>query len=314
MKPPNSDRPKAAVLAGDSIIVEQKALYTEDGVALAATTYTGPKPAAMTVLMLPGIGVPQRAFRHMAIWFAEKGVRCLTVDYRGMGRSFTPGGVATATLSAWARNDAVAALEHAESSWPEPVMLLGHSFGGQVVGLASAFQRVRAAVFVGAQFGQPRHWDGWRRLGLASYWFLFLPVVCALFKVLPSWSGPAGPLPRGVAREWSRWGRSRDWYLSWEPEAAALLGKFPAPLMAYAISDDSIAPPRAVSALLDRFSKAVRRELTPAELGLARIGHVGLLRPSQENRPVWQEILQFLQKHAAAPDRSVRASHQQTMA
>ena len=301
MKRPDTQYPRTAAATRDSIIVEQKALYTKDGIALAATTYAGPGAADMTVLMLPGIGVPQRAFRHMAAWFAERGARCLTVDYRGIGDSRTPGGIATATLSAWAKNDAAAALEYAESSWPEPVMLLGHSFGGQVVGLASVFQRVRAAVFIGSQFGQPRYWDGWRRYGLASYWFMILPAICAFFKVLPSWSGPAGPLPCGVAREWSRWGRSRDWYLSSAPEAAALLRSFPAPLMAYGMSDDSIAPPRAVSALLDRFSatSVVRRNLTPDGLGLPRIGHVGLLRPSTETRPVWQEILSFLQKHSS---------------
>ena len=316
MKRPDTHCPKALVVTSGPIIVEPTRLYTEDGVALAATTYTGPGPVDMTILMLPGIGVPQRAFRHIAAWLAEHGARCLTVDYRGMGDSRTPGGIATATLTAWARKDATAALKHAESSWPEPVMLLGHSFGGQIVGLASAFQRVRAAVFVGSQFGQPRHWNGWQRFGLAGYWFLVLPAFCVFFKVLPSWSGPAGPLPRGVAREWSRWGRSRDWYLSREPEAAALLRSFPAPLMAYGVSDDRIAPPRAVSALLDRFSATapVRRNLTPDALGLAHVGHMGLLRPRQETRPVWQEILAFLRKHAAAADSSTTPPRQRETA
>ncbi len=302
MKRPDTGCVETAVATSNSIIVEHKALYTADGVALTATTYGGSEPADMTVLMLPGIGVPQRAFRHVATWFAERRARCVTVDYRGMGDSRTPGGVATASLSTWARNDAVTALEYAESSWSEPVMLLGHSFGGQIVGLAEAFQRVRAAVFIGSQFGQPRHWDGWQRFGLASYWFLILPTLCALFRELPSWSGPAGRLPRGVAREWSRWGRSRDWYLSSQPEAEVLLRRFSAPLMAYSIRDDSIAPPRAVSALLERFSvtEAERRDVTPDELGLTRIGHVGLLRPSKETRPVWQEMLSFLRSYAAA--------------
>jgi len=304
MKRPDTHCTEAAVMASGSIIVEQKALYTDDGVALAAKTYTGPGTVGMTILMLPGIGVPQRAFRHMARWFAERGARCVTVDYRGMGDSRTPRGVATASLSAWAKHDAVAALEYAESSWPEPVTLIGHSFGGQVVGLASAFQRVQAAAFIGSQFGLPRYWDGWQRYGLASYWFLVLPALCAFFRVLPAWSGPAGPLPRGVAREWSRWGRSSNWYLSSEPEAAALLRAFPAPLMAYGIVDDNIAPPRAVSALLERFSATgpIRRDIAPDELGLPRIGHTGLFRPSPETAPVWQEMLSFLREHTVAQD------------
>ncbi len=264
----------------------------------------------MTLLMLPGIGVPQRAFRHLASWLATHGARCVTVDYRGMGESATPEGVASATLTAWARRDAVAALEYAESAWPQPVGLLGHSFGGQTVGLAPALHRAQAAVFIGSQFGQARYWDGFSRYGVALYWHVVLPAACAFFDVLPAWTGPAGPLPRGVAREWARWGRSRDWYLSREPAAACLLGRFPAPLLAYAIGDDDIAPPRAVAALLQRFSATVpiRRDIDPQQLGLRRLGHVGLLRPRPETEAIWQEILAFLRLHVGAADGDAAAA------
>ena len=61
-------------------------LTADDGVSLSARVFDT-HSADMTVLVLPGIGVPQRAFRHVASWFSEHGARCLTLDYRGVGES-----------------------------------------------------------------------------------------------------------------------------------------------------------------------------------------------------------------------------------
>jgi predicted alpha/beta hydrolase len=142
--------------------------------------------------------------------------------------------------------------------------------------------------------------------------------VCTLFRVLPRWTGLAGPLPQGVAREWARWGRSQNWYLSQEPESADLLARFSAPILAYGVSDDLIAPPRAVTAFLDQFAATapIRRNVDPRQIGLGKIGHVGLLRPSQEIEVIWQEILDFLRREAVQGETSdcVELSNQRARA
>ena len=287
---------KTSEHADNTVTVTTIELNTSDNVRLAAQLYSTGRPARLTILMLPGIGVPQRAFRHLARWLALRGTRCVTVDYRGMGASANPQGIKSATLSAWARRDAAAAMKYCKKAWSQPVVLIGHSFGGQSVGLAKALHDVRAAVFIGSQFGQARYWDGVARWRLAVYWRVFLPLVSSLFRVLPRWTGPAGPLPGGVAREWSLWGRSRDWYISRSPESADLLARFSAPILAYGISDDPIAPPRAVSAFLEKFQATIphRRHIDPRQIGVERIGHTGLLRSAPENEPIWQEMLDFL--------------------
>jgi len=249
----------------------------------------------MTVLMLPGIGVPQRAFRHLATWMAERGARCLTLDYRGIGESTSkPETVTTASLLTWARLDAVTALQHAQQQWTEPVVLLSHSFGGQLIGLAEQFRQVHAVVFFGSQIPLGRYWNGVSRLKVELYWYVALPLACSLFKLLPAWIGFGARLPRGVAREWAKWGRSPEWFLSWEPDAAETFAAIDKPILAYAIEDDALAPPRAVTALLELLScaKIIRKDLTPAEIGLTKIGHVGFLKPGPIE-PVWEEVISF---------------------
>lgn len=96
--------------------------------------------------------------------------------------------------------------------------------------------------------------------------------------------------------EWARWGRQHDWYASCERDAVRLLSEFAAPTLAYGVSDDPIAPPRAVSTFLDRFFAVdpARRKLEPAQFGVKAIGYVGLLRPAVGTAGVWQEMLEFL--------------------
>lgn len=269
-----------------------------DRIALTGRVFEPADGADMTVLMLPGIAVPQRVFRHVASWLSIRGARCLTIDYRGIGESRRqPAATSTASLLNWARLDAVAALEYAEARWGAPVMLLSHSFGGQLLGLAGAFRRVRAAVLVASQIALARYWDGFGRLWVGAYWYLVLPAASAMFDVLPASICFGTPVPRGVAREWGKWGRSPEWFLSCEDDAREIFAAFDRPTVAYTITDDKIAPPRAVDALLELFESAdvSRRRIAPEDLGLGTIGHVGLFRPGPTER-VWLEILQFYRR------------------
>jgi predicted alpha/beta hydrolase len=278
------------------------AVTAADGLSLGGRVYEPRGKVALHVLVLPGIGVPQRVFRHVSAWLAARGARVVSIDYRGIDESLhADGAVATASLSHWATRDAVGALRFTRRlAGGGPVVLLGHSFGGQVLGFSDEFRQLRAAILVGSQFGSPRHWDTPARWKVALYWHVLLPLAASIYEVIPGWTGLGEPLPRGVGREWARWGRGADWLLSHVPEAAARYAAFDRPLRAYAMSDDPIAPPRAVSALLQRFGgTAVERvELRPADFARERLGHLGVFRPGKTER-LWAEFLEYGLKHSA---------------
>jgi predicted alpha/beta hydrolase len=264
-----------------------------DGQPLGGRVYEPDRRTDTTVLALPGIGVPQRVFRHVGPWFAKRGVRVVSVDYRGIGESTTPEAIASASLSTWALADAVGALRFVRERYADAPILLAHSFGGQALGIADELHQARAAILVGSQLGHPHHWDGLGRVKVEFLWRALLPVTTRLFDPLPKWV-VGEELPAGVAREWQSWGRSPDWLMSHVEDADARYGRFSRPVLAYAISDDDIAPPRAVDDLLERFTSAAvtRVDVTPESLGRPSIGHVGLFRPTNTER-VWEQWLQF---------------------
>src|SRR4051794_10685589 len=89
--------------------VNSVTIEATDGVSLQGNVYDPQGEPAYQLLVFPGIGVPQRVFRHIAAWFAGNGVRVVTIDYRGMGTSTGPNALRTANLTNWAARDAVGA-------------------------------------------------------------------------------------------------------------------------------------------------------------------------------------------------------------
>jgi predicted alpha/beta hydrolase len=272
-----------------------------DGQRLVGRLYEPDRPPRASVLALPGIGVPQRVFRHVGAYLAASGIRVLSVDYRGIGDSRDDRAMRTATLTRWAELDATAGLGHLLHLGASRPVLLAHSFGGQSLGIADALHDVSAGVLVGSQLGHPKHWRGLGRAKVELLWRVLLPLTVRDGAMVPRWV-IGEELPPGVAREWRRWGLAEDWLSTHVPGADARFARFDRPLLAYGISDDDIAPPPAVDDLLRRLVAApIRRvDVTPSELGRARIGHVGLFRPDG-TEPIWREWLRFAVEHGA-PD------------
>src|SRR5262249_62064122 len=80
---------------------------------------------------------PQAYSRRFAGHLAERGMRVLTYDCRGIGRS-RPARRAgfTASMTDWARLDAAAAHRFVgKHHGAEPMAIVGHSFGGPLIGL-----------------------------------------------------------------------------------------------------------------------------------------------------------------------------------
>lgn len=275
-------------------------LLTDDGFPLAATRHKAAGRRKGVLLVAPATGVPQRYYAAFARYFAANGWDVLTWDWRGVADSRH--GLSTRdprlTMRAWGSDDLTAAIAWADRRAPTaPVVLVGHSFGGHGVGLARNASRLDALVLVASQHGWLGHWPLASQAVLAPWWWLVVPGLTRLFGRLPSRQlGLGEDLPAGVANEWARWCRSREFLGEWQGHAALT-----APLLAFSFSDDRIAPPRAATALLREYRSASRllhRHLTPQEVGRKRVGHFGFFREGVVPG-LWQECAGFLDLTAA---------------
>jgi predicted alpha/beta hydrolase len=190
---------------------EKLALIARDGYRLGATLYRAAADVDRVVLVMAATGVPQEYYGKFATYLAERNCGVLTFDYRGIGRSLHSAlRDVDASMEDWALLDGAAALDFLEHEFsPErKVSIVGHSFGGQSLGLLPRRHRIRAALIVGSQSG---YWRKWPLLGRAWMWpatHLLLPIVPRLPGYLPmARYGFGEDLPAGVAIQWASWCR-----------------------------------------------------------------------------------------------------------
>lgn len=265
-------------------------LIAEDGYRLGATLFDGGRAP---VLVLSATGVPQSFYAKFAAFLAERGFRALTFDYRGIGRSLH-GDLRKlrARMSDWARLDAAAGFDFLKGK----VHVIGHSFGGQAIGLLPEPERVASALVVGSQSGYWRHWPALGRAWMWPVTHFALPALSRLHGYFPaSRLGFGEDLPAGVAIEWASWCRHPR-YLVGALGVEARYARLHAPLRAYAISDDPFAPPCAVAALLELYPNAPAevRRLRPEELGTRSVGHFGFFREAFRDS-LWREAADWLE-------------------
>ena len=280
-------------------------LSARDGVKLAATLFDATPPFRGALLLNGGTGIPRQFYAAFAAHLAGRGFAVLTYDYRGIGGSEKP---ADATIDQWGSIDQPSMLDHLARLHPKaPVGIVGHSFGGQVLGLADNIASVRAAVLIASQSGHWRHWPpGRRRLRMLALWWLLIPGLTALAGRFPgAWIGTAN-LPANIARSWARWDRSRHYVCdAWGKPLRPHNEQVTCPIQWLSFTDDPIAPYEAVEALRPYYPGAAvqRRHLAPADLGADAVGHFGFFRKSMP-RAAWDELASWLgaQLHASPAD------------
>jgi predicted alpha/beta hydrolase len=272
-----------------------------DGYALGGTLFRPQAPNGAAVVIHAASGVKQEYYSKFAAYLAERGFTTLTFDYRGIGRS-RPASLRgfDARMSQWATEDAAGALECLEREAPgAKVLVVGHSFGGQCLGVIPGSERYAALLAVASQSGYWRYWPGLARAGMWLATHVVLPGLSRLFGYFPARKlGQGEDLPSGVAREWAGWCRHPG-YIVGALDAKAQYADLKMPLRAVWLADDSYAPLAAVKALLGFYPAAPGEivEVYPRMIGAEKIGHFGFFRERFRDT-LWQSAADWLkEKH-----------------
>jgi predicted alpha/beta hydrolase len=261
--------------------------------------------AAQPVLLCPATGVRQHFYLRFAAWLAEQGHAVLVFDYRGVGLSLHgPLKRCTATLAEWGQQDQVAALSWLlQRTGQDQVLLLGHSAGGQMLGLLPNHRHVSRVVGVAASTG----WFKGMRLGFrlrARFGLLgLMPLGIWLKGYAPcSKIGLGEDLPARVARQWGQWCAAGGYAtnaVKRQPQQD-FHAEVRIPITVVHAADDDIANTATVSDLMRTFPHARKQvhRIAPHEHGLRAIGHIDWFRPS--HRVLWPLLAQALREPAAA--------------
>lgn len=265
-----------------------------DSYALIGTLYTPEHGIKANIVLSSATGVPQAFYRRFAEYATQFGYQVLTFDYRGVALS-APKQLKGFKMSYldWGALDLAAAIDFLAQD-QIPLFMVGHSYGGQALGLAPNHTKVTAMYCFGTGAG----WHGYmpfkEKMKVQVIWNIIFPPMVAVTGYLP-WSklNMGADLPIGVYQQWRKWCKNPTYFFA-DPEQHALIAQYAqvkTPIYAVSALDDDWALPNSRHAFMQHYSNAPMQfiNISASDYGLKEIGHMGYFRKGSEK--IWDEIL-----------------------
>ncbi|WP_310556681.1 alpha/beta fold hydrolase [Flavobacterium sp.] len=204
-------------------------------------------------------------YSKFAQYMQEHNITVITFDYAGIGGSLKTNikNIKNSVYD-WANNDLDAILEHCKNTYPnQKLTLLGHSIGGQLIGLTEKSLTVNKIILVNAQSGYWGFWTGFQKVKMWLNWNVLFPSLINVFGYMPSKkiSGMEN-LPKNVANQWKNWCNSKNYLFDFLSYDSLYYDKISCDLFSYSVDDDNYAPQKSVDWLTSKTMMLIQLENT----------------------------------------------------
>ena len=292
----------------DDVFIDDITFPATDGYLLGATLFLPRGAKRHAVLINSATAVPRKLYKGFAGYLASRGCAVLTYDYRGTGGSRQramaghnqPKSLVgfKASMTDWAALDVTAAVAWMRARYHTlPFAYIGHSFGGQALGLLPNNAEVSRALLIASQAATWKLMASPERYRIYAIMnFVGLPLTRAL-GYTPGWAGLGMDLPKGVFEQWTKWVMQPRYLFDDEQlDARKNFQNFNGALRALCMTDDTWATRPAVELLCAGFTSAKPDivSITPADTGVSRIGHFGFFKP-KHRETLWRGAAEWIQ-------------------
>lgn len=250
-----------------------------------AQDHTKPYP----ILICPATGITKNFYHAFAEWLSKQGYSVLSFDFRGIGESLHgPLKNSKASINDWGIYDIPAAIETLlERTQAEKVIIVGHSAGGQLLGITSNYNKVAKVLAIAGSTGHVKGLKGKTKI-LAPVMFNVIFPVSSFLKGYGAtqFIGMGENLPKNVAKQWAEFCSKPGYVMN-------AIGKsifedyhqeIQCPITSFWATDDEIATQANVKDLLRLYPNAPTKliELNPQQHGYKQIGHMSMFKKSHQ--------------------------------
>lgn len=276
---------------------------TKDNVVLSG--YFMPAPmACATVMINPGTATKTSFYKPFAEFLVEQGFNVFLWNYRGFCES-KRGSLKWSlyTYSDIGRYDIPAAISKAKSLAPElPLYCVGHSAGGQQLGLAYNFDQIAGLVAVAVSAGHFAYMPLGYRIKANFFFRVFAPLMSLLYKYVPaSKFNFMEDLPSGLAKEWGDWCKDKDFLFSKKFYGKTVpkghYKNFDMPIYVISADDDEISTRKNIESFwrhVESSGDIHFIQYKAADFSPPTLGHFGYFKI--RNQKIWADILQLLKE------------------
>lgn len=272
-----------------------------DGFLLAGTLHAPTKPKA-AVMIAPATGIKRQFYYAFAHFLAQHGYATMTFENRGIGNSMgSTINSGNPSLPNWGKLDMTAVLDYLEEQYPGvKYHLVGHSAGGQLVGLMENATKLTSIFNFGCSSGSIKNAKYPYKIAF-HYWLNFvIPVSNLLFgHVKSQWFGMGEPLPRRVGSDWSRYCNGAGYT---EVDFGKAIqhhqyDRLTIPSLWLHAADDKIANLANVKDMIRVFPNLKHEIITlhPNDFAFQEIGHMSFF--SSKKSALWQYAIDWLDQY-----------------
>lgn len=280
-------------------------IMTERNRALAATVYRPKDEVKAAIMIAPATGIKRQFYHNFATYLAASGFGVLTFDNEGIGESLsTDLAKCDASLISWGRHDMPAVLDALQDEFTNATYhLIGHSAGGQLIGLMPNYKALTSVLNVACSSGQIKNMNMPYKLKAMGFMDAFIPLANLTLGYTPADKvGMGEPLPRGVARQWREWCNGAGYIKTAFGKSihTHFYDEIDIPALWLGFSDDEIANSKNIDDMIRVFSKmpVEKRYFDPEEFGLNSIGHMRYFssKTNAKAPQLWQMAIDWLAK------------------
>ncbi len=272
-------------------------ILTSKNRVIRATIFSEANPGKVMVIA-SATGVKQDFYQNFAEYFSHNGIAVITFDYCGIGQSLSES-IKNIDTNAydWGADNLEAVITYAKEKFPQlRICLLGHSIGGQLIGLAKSSLLVDKIILVAAQSGYWKFWKGISKYKMWANWSIVFPALTTLFGYFPSrMISKMENLPKAVALQWRRWCISPNYLFDDIEKEKTFHSRVTKNVISISIEDDNFAPKEAVDWLTDKYTNAKieRKHISLSDIGAKQIGHFGFFNPKSQDT-LWQLVFNIV--------------------
>jgi predicted alpha/beta hydrolase len=237
-----------------------------------------------TIVISAATGIKKEFYVNFARFLICHGYSVLLYDYRGIGES-APKDLKTSTIymHEWGTKDMNAVLNHLVEQGYSGIIWLGHSIGGQLVGLLENKNHIRKVISINAALGYWGYLSGPMKLVVWVLWHVIGPMMIKVYGYgVMKKIGWGENLPPNAILEWRSWCLSKNYYGDFLKSRfqSDRFHNFTIPITAIYTSDDYIANDKTASMMMQFFPNAPREliKLEVRNFTSYRVGHVGIFR------------------------------------
>ncbi|WP_296404914.1 alpha/beta fold hydrolase [Psychrobacter sp.] len=260
------------------------------------------------IMIAPATGIKRGFYHQFSNYLASQGFGVITYDNEGIGDSLTCTlAKSTASLISWGRHDATSVLDALQEEFPNAKYhLIGHSAGGQLIGLMPNYQVLSSVVNIACSSGRIKNMTMPFKARAMFFMNGAITVGNLILGYTPSDKfGMGEPLPRGVAKQWRDWCNGKGYIKTafGKTVFTHYYDQLKTPALWLNFTDDDIANSKNVDDMLAVFtSMPVKKEmLAPQQFGLNHIGHMKFFSSKTYDQApqLWQMATQWIESHGA---------------